>query len=1046
MKRYLLSTILGIFVFSNYSYGQFDVTFSGESGNSGSTVDVDVIVSGFNDISVLQFSGAWDSLVMKYNSVVSTNPALIDLNTSSISGPEGAALDEGQFSVSYSNPNGTGNLDDGDVMFTLRFDLVGGECATTQVEISDDPTVAEVYDINFNELNITSTPGDIMINGTDCGGGGGGGGDELSITAGMETVGAGANVCVPLVTTNFTEVQAGSGTILWDPTVISYTGINNVSIAGVDGSLNASNVNNGELKFVWSNPDPSNPVTLANGTSIFDICFDAVGNLGDMSDVTLSTAGSLGFEWFDDNDNEIPQVLNNGKVTIAEDQGPPFTLTVSDVTVNKDQNTVGCVDITVSNWTNILSTQYVLTWNTSVINNLVPGSFMLEGISVNSFNIDQSSGSSTFSWNGNEGVSLADDTKIYSLCFDLVGECDSSSPVQIVSQGSTNIEVIDGNVEEVTNVSINQGSLTISCGGVTECMISNIDRPCAGTLSGNVIVEVDPSAGCTYSWANSAGTEIATTRNLLGVGAGTYILTVSCDGEEVCSLTAVVDALPVPELTATETDAGCGQLGAIDVSVTAGSGNYTYTWNPTQPNSPNIANLNPGDYALTVTDDDSGCTSTASYNIETNEEELAITMVNINDETCLGNNGSISLTVSGGCMPYQYSWSDASIGNTPNATNLMAGTYAVTITDDATPTNMVTGSYQVDGAGMIELVGVGNIANEMNGMGDGAVLIEVTGGTEPYMFDWSGPTAGLPNSNNITGLSEGDYTVTVTDASGCSSEFGPFTVINVITNGPPTLGEVSALDLGSGFSINCKGGANGTITGIILDGVAPFAITLGGTSSDSQTQNESGTFTFTGLTAGTYSVTVSNSEGESSVESIIVTEPEDALEYDIETGCDDEGKCDGFIDLNAFGGVGTLSYTWSDPSLTGDSVDDLCEGSYTVTIADENGCNKLETIDIDPCTEVPEGCYEVRNIITPNGDGMNERFSVTCINDFPSSLEVFDRWGQLVYNQDVYDGSWTGVTRSGEELPEGGYMYVIIIDFGQGNREVMKGTLTILRD
>jgi len=77
---------------------------------------------------------------------------------------------------------------------------------------------------------------------------------------------------------------------------------------------------------------------------------------------------------------------------------------------------------------------------------------------------------------------------------------------------------------------------------------------------------------------------------------------------------------------------------------------------------------------------------------------------------------------------------------------------------------------------------------------------------------------------------------------------------------------------------------------------------------------------------------------------------------------------------------------------------------------------------------------------------MNETFAITCINDFPSSLEVYDRWGALVFNQDVYDGQWSGISNNGDELIEGGYMYVVVIDFGQGNRQVMRGTITLLRD
>ena len=1039
MKRYLFSIILGILSFTNYSYGQLEINFGGATGNANGTVDVDVtVVDGFTDIGGMQFTGVWDSLVMTYNSVVSTNPALTSFGPTDISGPEALALVEGQFTVSYGAPAIDGNLEDGDVIFTLRFNLVGDECETTSITILEDgPTESSWFDSNFEEKPVPFTSQEILINGVDCSETGG---DELTITAGMETVSEGGAVCVPLTVTNFNEAQSGSGTILWDPAVITYTGLENIALIGVDGSLNTSNVASGELKFVWSNADPANPLTLADGATIFEICFTAIGAVGDMSPITLSEAGSLGFEFADDDGTAFPQSLNDGKVTIIGDSGPPFILNVSDVTVNMMDGT-GCVDITVANFTNILSMQFVLTWDTNVLGNANPTSFMLGGVNSNSFFINQGNGSATFSWNDNVGVDLADDSKIFSLCFDLVGECDESSAVEIVSQGSTDIQIADGNTNEITNISIDQGSIFINCPtGGGDCALLNTVNTCAGTLGGSATVNVDQ--GCDYSWTNSAGAVVATTQNLLGVGVGVYTLNVTCSGSITCTLTAEINEMPGPSVTGTETDAACGDLGAIDAMVTGGSGNYSYNWNPAQADSPNITGLNPNTYNLTVTDTDSGCTGTASFEIEDVEEELLIDGGDVSDETCQENDGSISITVSGGCPPFNYEWSNTLIGNTPNAINLTAGVYGVTITDSAS--NMVSGSYTVGGFVALDIVGVPIVTAENQGMGDGTITIEISGGTEPYSYSWAGPTSGLPNSNMITGLSAGGYSVTVTDAANCDIELGPFTVI-VSTVGDPVFSNVGVNDAINGFGVACNGDATGIISGS-LTGSTPFTLTLSGAKDTVIVKNDEGTFVFDNLPAGSYSLSAANGSSTTDGGTFNVTEP-DAIVYDIETGCVDEDQCDGFIDLNASGGFGDFTYTWSDPDLDGDSVDDLCPASYTVMITDENGCEKMELIDVVLCVNpVDPGCYEVRNVITPNGDGMNETFTVSCINDFPATLEVYDRWGALVYDQDVYDGLWSGVSNSGTELIEGGYMYVIVIDFGQGNRQVMKGTITLLRD
>ncbi len=1045
MKRYLLSIILGIVALANTSYGQVEVNFSDETANTNGTVDIDVTTNGFSNISVLQFTASWDSLVMTFNSITFTNPALPNLMPSSFGSPMGsAAVDEGQFTLSYGNPTGTGNLPDGEVLFTVRFDVVGEECDETMIELTNSPTSIGAFDNNFEELTVSSQPGTMMINGPDCGGMGGD--DDLTFTAAMVSADAGTNICIPITVENFIDIQTGTGTILWDPTVLSYTGLANIALSGLGGSLNETNTDNGELKFIWSNPDPANPVSLADGSTVFEICFDVIGSVGEMSPITLSTQGNLAFEWGTDDITELPLILENGKVTVTEMVGDPFVLNVSDITVNEDDTNV-CVDISVENFTDIISMQFVITWDESILGNATPANFNSSVDALNASNFNIVGDCATMSWNVNNGFNLPDGTQIFSMCFDVVGPCESSSVVDIVSKGNTDIQIVDGNLEEIPNVSINPGSVTVSdceTGGV-DCNIVSIDKTCAGMSGGNVIVEIIPSTNCTYSWANSAGAEVSTDQNLLGVPAGTYILTTTCDGEEACTLTATVENFTEMVIGSDVTNAGCGDLGSIDVTVSLGSGNYTYNWSPAQDNSPNISDLNPGPYELTVTDDDNGCTQTANFNIVDEVEDLVIVSSVIVDETCLQNDGRITLTVEGGCQPYTFSWSDSNIGNTPIASNLADGNYQVTVTDDSTPAKMVTASFTVDGTDPLMEDGAAVITPSTGS--DGSITIMIKGGDPEYTYVWSGPTTGLPNSNSITGLMDGTYNVVVTDSKGCQESFGPYIVLFEDTSATDVVLEgVEAVSVSGEFSVLCNGDTDGVIVGTIKEGEKPFTVVLSGDESRTFEVENIGVFMIDGLSAGTYSVSVSNSFNTVNVENIIISQPE-ALESSVEKGCDSEEQCDGFIDLNITGGVGTLSYDWGNADLVGGSLDDLCEGSYTAITTDENGCERMDIVEIESCEgPVPPGCYEVRDVITPNGDGMNDQFAVTCISDFPSTLEIYDRWGKLVYNQDSYDGTWMGVSNSNEELIEGGYMYIINIDFGEGRREIMKGTVTLLRD
>ena len=119
-------------------------------------------------------------------------------------------------------------------------------------------------------------------------------------------------------------------------------------------------------------------------------------------------------------------------------------------------------------------------------------------------------------------------------------------------------------------------------------------------------------------------------------------------------------------------------------------------------------------------------------------------------------------------------------------------------------------------------------------------------------------------------------------------------------------------------------------------------------------------------------------------------------------------------------------------------------GTYGLTITDDNGCKAfVNNVIIDNCDEK---CFRAISVITPNGDGINDQFKIECVQDYNSELTLFDRWGRLVYSQDNYDGSWEGVGLNGEDLPEGGYMWVLIVGNGLGTQQIFKGTLTILRE
>jgi len=93
---------------------------------------------------------------------------------------------------------------------------------------------------------------------------------------------------------------------------------------------------------------------------------------------------------------------------------------------------------------------------------------------------------------------------------------------------------------------------------------------------------------------------------------------------------------------------------------------------------------------------------------------------------------------------------------------------------------------------------------------------------------------------------------------------------------------------------------------------------------------------------------------------------------------------------------------------------------------------------------LPGPCEKVKKVISPNDDGRNDQFIVVCANRFDLQLQVFNRWGQLVFLADGYANDWTGTDMDGNQLPEGGYFYVLEFVDGEGVPQQIKGALNIL--
>ncbi|HZG01792.1 MAG TPA: fibronectin type III domain-containing protein, partial [Chitinophagales bacterium] len=327
-----------------------------------------------------------------------------------------------------------------------------------------------------------------------------------------------------------------------------------------------------------------------------------------------------------------------------------------------------------------------------------------------------------------------------------------------------------------------------------------------------------------FAWSNGA-----TTEDVTGLPSDTYDVTIT-DAEMCTAVGSVTLVDPTAFILGTVImDATCGLAnGFLDITVDGGTEPYAFSWS-NGATTEDISNLTAGVYDLTITDANN-CTATLTETIgDSPAPTLTTTVTNANSGQ---SDGEIDVTVWGGTGPFVYAWSHGE--TTEDVTGVMAGMYTVTVTD-ANGCTATTNATVVDSSSSAPLL-TATVTDAGCGNANGAIDLIVTGGTNPYTFNW----ANGATTEDISGLASGAYSVTVTDASGATAE-----ITQTITDAPaPTITTI-AIDASCGVN-------NGSVDVTLNGGTAPFtfAWSNGATTED-----------LTGLAAGTFDVTVTDANG-----------------------------------------------------------------------------------------------------------------------------------------------------------------------------------------
>lgn len=519
--------------------------------------------------------------------------------------------------------------------------------------------------------------------------------------------------------------------------------------------------------------------------------------------------------------------------------------------------------------------------------------------------------------------------------------------------GTYSVDVTDANgcllKETITIVEPTDISLTTNI----------VDVDCHGASSGQIITSLyGGNYPYNYSWTDGDTNFI---RN--NVPAGTYTMMVTDQNGCPDSLTIQVNEPNPIHIITTTTNNDCyeDELGNINISVTGGISPYTYYWNTAEPTQ-NLNNLSAGIYQATITDANL-CTHYITDTItEPLEISNVITPINI---LCHGDlSGAITLNSIGGTGNLIYNWNDGGIG--AQRTNLSAGTYIVTVSDD-------------NGCSKTELITLTEPTSLSTnrairppscfGFSDGTLDISPQGGVGSYSFIWNT----TDTTEDLSGLSNGQYTLTLTDDNGCS-----YTKTFTIT-------EPDSLEISHQVTHPlCVGNTNGSINQTIAGGTIPYFYTW---NNSVQTSNMSN------LPAGNYSFTITDVNGCQDSSSYELATPNPLI---ISLLTQDElcTSQSGSATVTPTDGTAPYSYFWNNGSTT-QSINNLSSNVYAVTVTDANGCMVNQSINL--LSNDPMSINTMVNDILCHGQG-NGNINITPVN---GTFPFFFNWndGSLAQNR-----------------------------------------------
>jgi hypothetical protein len=317
--------------------------------------------------------------------------------------------------------------------------------------------------------------------------------------------------------------------------------------------------------------------------------------------------------------------------------------------------------------------------------------------------------------------------------------------------------------------------------------------PCFGGNSGSISLNVTGSPGpYTWNWTRTApaGSGSGSGITINGLSAGNYQVTVTSASGCVSIFNNQINQENLLTLSLVKNDVPCGgPTGNINLSVNGGNIPYSFLWSGPSSfssTSQNLSNLTlGGTYTVTVTDANN-CTSTTTTNFVRPTSVLSVSLTSQTIPSCYGgNNGAINVTVSGGYPAYSYLWSNGAV--TEDLSSITSGTYSLTVTDiQGCKAYLTVNLAQLSPLVLTSVLVHPDCPPGVNppAGNNGSINLTVTGGTSPYVYNWVDLTPPPVEPQDRSNLAAGTYSVTVTDARGCTKSLS-MTLVN--TNSLPNI-------------------------------------------------------------------------------------------------------------------------------------------------------------------------------------------------------------------------------------------------------------------